>query len=130
MNKYEEFVKYFDQLVENSHLTSIPPEIAEVRTELINQGQILKEKPLLTESGFQILQYFQSVSGKKMKASDIAQGMNVSSRKISGAIRKLVADNFVEKFGSNPVIYSLTEKGKKFDLEKYMKETCKNEEDD
>ncbi len=129
MNKYEEFIKYFDQLVENSNL-SIPPEIAEVRSELINQAQTLKEKPLLTESGFQILQYLQSEGGKKMKASDIAQGMNVSSRKISGAIRKLVTDNFVEKFGSNPVIYSLTERGKNFNLDMYMKELIGNEEND
>ena len=36
----------------------------------------------------------------------------VSSRTISGAIRKLVTDGYVEKVGQEPVIYALTEKGK------------------
>ena len=30
-----------------------------------------------------------------------------------------MSDGFVEKFGSNPVVYTLTEKGKNFDIEKY-----------
>ena len=32
---------------------------------------------------------------------------------VSGSIRKLVADGFVEKLGDEPVIYGITEKGKK-----------------
>jgi predicted transcriptional regulator len=54
--------------------------------------------------------------------------MNLPSKKIYGAMRKLVTDGYVEKFGQNPVIYSLTEQGKNFDITSY-KETLNNEED-
>jgi DNA-binding PadR family transcriptional regulator len=41
----------------------------------------------------------------------------MSSRTISGAMRKLVNDGFVEKIGKDPVIYTLTEKGKNYIIE-------------
>ena len=37
--------------------------------------------------------------------------MGVSSRSVSGAIRKLVNDGFVEKVSTDPVLYSITTKG-------------------
>jgi predicted transcriptional regulator len=52
--------------------------------------------------------------------------MIISSRKISGAIRKLVTDGFVDKYGQNPVIYSLTEKGKNFDIDGYKNNLNEN----
>ena len=52
------------------------------------------------------------------KARDIAEGLFISSRAVSGAMRKLVTDGFVEKVGQDPVIYSITEKGKNIDIEK------------
>ena len=36
----------------------------------------------------------------------------MTSRRVSGAIRKLVTDGYVEKVSQDPVIYALTEKGK------------------
>ena len=44
-------------------------------------------------------------------AKAIAEGMGVSSRSVSGAIRKLVNDGFVEKVSTDPVLYSITAKG-------------------
>lgn len=127
MNKYEIFLSVLEDI---DYAGDLPKEYYEVLNEIKSQSLSLKEKPLFTESGLQILEYLQSVGTNKMKASDIAQGMGVSSRKVSGAIRKLVTDDFVEKFGSNPVIYSLTDKGKNFDLTTYKKEITSNEEDD
>jgi predicted transcriptional regulator len=46
------------------------------------------------------------------KARDIAEGLFISSRAVSGAMRKLVTDGFVEKLGADPVVYTITEKGK------------------
>ena len=51
------------------------------------------------------------------KARDIAEGLFVSSRTVSGAIRKLVTDGFVEKVGQDPVIYSITEQGKNIKID-------------
>ena len=40
----------------------------------------------------------------------------MSSRTVSGAMRKLVTDGFVEKIGQDPVMYTLTEQGKNIEL--------------
>ena len=52
-----------------------------------------------------------------LKARDIAEGLFISSRAVSGAMRKLVTDGFVEKVGQDPVIYSITDNGKNIDIE-------------
>ena len=50
------------------------------------------------------------------KARDIAEGLFISSRTVSGAMRKLVTDGFCEKVGADPVVYALTEKGKNYNI--------------
>ena len=49
-------------------------------------------------------------------AKDIGEGLFISSRAVSGAIRKLVTDGYVEKIGQDPVVYALTEKGKTVEI--------------
>ena len=44
-------------------------------------------------------------------SKEIAEGLFTSGRSISGSMRKLVNDEYVEKIGTNPVQYALTEKG-------------------
>lgn len=34
------------------------------------------------------------------------------SRSVSGSMKKLITEGFVEKIGSDPVAYAITEKGK------------------
>jgi DNA-binding MarR family transcriptional regulator len=75
------------------------------------------EKPALTDNGKLVLKYMQSLPAGLYKAKDIAEGMFVASRNVSGAMRKLVTDEFVEKVGESPVLYSITEKGKNFKIE-------------
>lgn len=73
------------------------------------------DSPVLTDNGKQILIYMQEHSDTPaLKARDIAEGLFINSRGVSGSLRKLVNDGFCEKMGENPVIYSLTEKGKNF----------------
>jgi predicted transcriptional regulator len=43
--------------------------------------------------------------------------MFVSSRAVSGAMRKLVTDGFVEKVGQDPVMYALTDAGRNVKIE-------------
>ena len=65
-----------------------------------------------TENGKKILSFLKEHSDvQSWKAKDIADSMFVASRTVSGAIRKLVLDGYVEKVGQDPVIYSITEKG-------------------
>lgn len=126
MNKYKQFLDYFDWLVENCKQSVVmPDEVQDVYNML--QEQQAMEKPMLTESGLSILEYLQTCDAKSLKARDIADGMVISSRQVSGAIRKLVTDGFVDKMGSSPVIYSLTSKGKNFNIKEYkqtLDESC------
>lgn len=72
-----------------------------------------KEKPLFTDNGKLILNYLKNNdTSKSWKAKDIAEGLSISSRTVSGSLRKLANDGFVEKIGKDPVIYVLTNKGK------------------
>lgn len=125
MNKYKQFLDYFDWLVENCKQSVVmPDEVQDVYNML--QEQQTMEKPMFTESGLSILEYLQTCDAKSLKARDIADGMVISSRQVSGAIRKLVTDGFVDKIGSSPVIYSLTTKGKDFDIKSYKNSLNEN----
>lgn len=120
MNKCENFLNYFDWLVANcKEPVVIPDEVKEFYDILRSQQDSHIDKPLFTETGLQILEYLKAQDARSLKAKDIADGMEISSRKVSGSIRKLVTDGFVEKYGANPVVYTLTEKGKNFDIESY-----------
>ena len=73
-----------------------------------------KEKPAFTPNGIIVLKYMQDnkeTYNNLFKAKEIGEGLGISSRTASGAMRKLVSDGYAEKIGENPVVYSLTEKG-------------------
>ena len=105
-------------------LIAAAPEVAEkLMTEEIKQymealSTSVKEKPELTDNGKLVLKYMQEHNETlTWKAKDIAEGLCISSRTVSGAMRKLVNDEFAEKIGDNPVIYTLTNKGKNYKIE-------------
>jgi DNA-binding MarR family transcriptional regulator len=73
-----------------------------------------KDKPAFTENGKLILKYMKDnkdIYNNLFKAKDIGEGLGISSRTVSGGIRKLVSDGYVEKMGESPIVYSLTNKG-------------------
>ena len=51
------------------------------------------------------------------QAKSLGKGMGTTSKKVSGAMRKLVTDGFLEKIGENPVTYSLTKLGESVSLD-------------
>ena len=76
-------------------------------------------KPQFTENGRMILQFIQEnkdTYNNLFNAKSVGEGLNITSKTASGAMRKLVTDGYLEKVGANPVIYSLTEKGATQDL--------------
>ena len=114
----QEFIDFLNALM------AAAPDVAEanmtesVRVYIEALSEPVEEKPALTDNGKLILGYLQKNAGMTaLKARDIAEGLFISSRTVSGAIRKLVTDGFVEKIGQDPVIYSITEKGKNFVIE-------------
>ena len=76
-----------------------------------------KEKVAFTDNGKLILQYMiDNVEqySNLFKARDIADGTFISSRSVSGSMRKLITDGYVEKIGVKPTTYALTDAGKEY----------------
>lgn len=73
----------------------------------------------ITEKGKEIITFMRESEEKfdnKFLARQVAEGLFTSSRSVSGSMRKLVNDEFVSKSKDSPIIYSLTEKGRTFEL--------------
>lgn len=114
----QEFIKFLNVLMEaNPELVEkYMTEELEAYIKTLTSEAPVKEK-IMTEKGKMILQYMQdNMTTHTWKARDIADGLGITSRGVSGSMRKLAADNFVERIGENPIIYMLTDKGKTFDL--------------
>lgn len=114
----QEFIDFVNALME-----AAPDVVAERMTEnvklyldaLIGNTE---NKPDLTENGKIILQHLQSNTDVvTWKARDIAESIGISSRGVAGTLRKMVNDGFVEKLGENPAVYTLTEKGKNYNID-------------
>ena len=118
MSKKQEFINYVKELIDATAEYPVPmSEDARLYWEAFC-GADEGEKPMFTDNGKLILKWMQENTQEPMlRAKDIAEGLFIGSRAVSGAMRKLVDDGFVEKLGQNPVIYSITEKGKNIKIE-------------
>lgn len=116
MTKRAEFINFID---ENIDWSVAPEGVADYWT-AFKGGKEEKEKKTFTANGKIILKYMQEhqVDMPMGKAKDIGEGVLLSPRTVSGAMRKLVTDGFVSKESSDPVMYAITEKGKNIDLSK------------
>ncbi len=114
----EDFLKFLEALMEASPdvVSKFMNENVKTYIEILRDDKV-KDKPVLTEGGKKILKYMQECGVSALKAKDIAEGMFISSRGVSGSLRKLVTDGFCEKVGQDPVVYTLTEKGRNFIIE-------------
>lgn len=115
MSKKQEFIKYVEMAIE-AYPTEMPAEAKVYWDALRSKEEV--EKPLFTDNGKLIMKFLQENHDTPMwKSRDIAEGLFISSRGVSGAMRKLVSDEFVEKIGQDPAMYALTEKGKNIVIE-------------
>ena len=115
MSKKETFIAEIEDIL--AHGTTLSEDAMTYFTAL--KGAADKEKPEFTENGKAVLQFMQEnkeTYNNLFKAKEVGEGMNITSRTASGAMRKLVTDGYVEKMGENPVVYSLTDKGMTIDL--------------
>ena len=115
MSKKQEFINFIEEVMSNT--TVEMSEDAKIYWEAF-KGTKEEEKPMFTDNGKLIMKFLQENAAAPLwKARDIAEGLFISSRAVSGAMRKLISDGFVEKVGTDPVIYSLTESGKNISIE-------------
>lgn len=119
--KSKKFLEYFDGLLEKAgeNFDDLPQDVRDFYTVLQNSQDGETEKPTLTSTGLLVLEFLQQSEERSFKAKDIAEGSGLPSRKVSGAMRKLCTDGFVEKYGANPVNYMITTKGKEIDIEQF-----------
>lgn len=79
-----------------------------------------KEPKKFTENGKLVLSFMKENKdnfNNIFKSKDIAEALGVSTRTVSGAMRKLITDGYIEKIESSPICYSLTDKGKTVEIE-------------
>lgn len=128
MNRKNLFIDYFTKLMEydKAERNLLDEYSSEEKKAILAYLKVLseeednKEKPLFTDNGKLILKSLQEIQNNynnMMKAKDIAEHIGISSRQVAGAMRKLIADGFVEKIGKEPVIYAITEKGLTINIE-------------
>jgi DNA-binding MarR family transcriptional regulator len=77
-----------------------------------------KEKTGLTDNGKKIIEYLQTLPvGAPQTAKEIGEALFLSGRSVSGAMRKIVADGYVDKEGKDPVKYALNQTGKELNVD-------------
>lgn len=112
MTKKEKFIDEITKLLEDSPKKYLSEDALDFWNGLQMTGD--SGKPKFTENGKLVLQYMKDnkdAYNNLFKAKDIGEGMGISSRTASGAMRKLVSDGYAEKIGQDPTIYALTDLG-------------------
>lgn len=103
MNK-ELFISEIQSLLEFGQI-----QLSEESLEYFNSLRI--SKAAITKNGSEILNWLSThYDGKPLTAKEIAEGMGLTSRSVSGSMRKLVSEGYVSKDGKDPVKYNLISK--------------------
>ena len=116
MTKKEKFINEINSIIQNQTGQKMEDILSPDALSFWNSLEITSEtqRPKFTENGKNILLYMQDNKDNfrnLFKAKDIGEGLNVSSRTASGALRKLISDGYVERIGEHPIVYSITDLG-------------------
>lgn len=123
MNTKELFIKVVDAILKDVELTDYVDSFSEDELNIAfdfwekfkASPQATENNDKLTENGAKVLKWMQEnevTMANTFTSKEIAEGLFTSGRSIAGSMRKLVADEYVDKTGKNPIQYSLTDKGK------------------
>lgn len=114
MSIKQDFINY----VESNFSTNPMPDTLTNYWDTFKNNTSANNKPAFTDNGLKILKCLKDNSDREMwKSKDIAEELFIASRTVSGSMRKLVNDGYVEKVSTDPIIYSLTDKGKEYVIE-------------
>ena len=118
MTKKQEFINFIETILKDANIgPDSMPENVQLYWNAFRGADETGERPMFTDNGKLILQFMKDKQTTPMwKAKDIAEELFISSRTVSGAMRKLVTDGFVEKVGQDPVVYSLNDFGKNIEI--------------
>lgn len=119
MTKKEVFIKEIESLItlaldcQEMVFEGLSPKAKEYFEEL-KSSKTTESKPEITENGAKILKYMQENYQKYnnvFKSKEIGEGLFISSRSVSGSMKKLITEGFVNKIGTDPVAYEISQKG-------------------
>lgn len=114
MSLKQDFINYVES---NFEANPLPDTLTSYWNTFKNNNKN-EDKPKFTENGKKILTFLKEHQDKDAWSSkDIAEELFLASRTISGGMRKLVNDGYVDKVSTDPVLYSLTDQGKECILE-------------
>lgn len=111
-----EFLEAVNKMIEHDPMfaATVMTDNAKMVLEALTNGKSVENKSLISDKGKLIIDYLKTLT-VPMKTADIALGMGLASRSVSGAMRKLVSDGYVEKISTGAsAVYIITEKGKEF----------------
>ena len=117
MSKKNAFIEEITKLLTDAPENFLSEDALDFWNGLQMSGE--NDKPQFTDNGKLILQYIRDNKeqyNNLFKAKEIGEGLSISSRAASGALRKLVTDGFVEKVGTSPVVYAITKAGEEVEI--------------
>ena len=121
MSKKQKFIEMVESLINNNVNVNVALDSEALEYfNILKTADINNDKPKFTDNGKMVLKYMQEnreLRNNIFNAKEVGEGLGVSSRTASGAMRKLVTDGYVEKIGTNPVVYSLTSEGVAVDVD-------------
>lgn len=91
--------------------------------ESYKKGKAAADKPRFTDNGIMILSTMKQEIDEfdnSFTAKQIADAGGLNARGVSGAIRKLVTDGYVEVLTTEPNVYALTNEGKDVELDENL----------
>lgn len=115
MSKKEKFIEFVDELMKTANYN--PKDEDKEALEYFEALKAIEDKTSskrFTENGRKILLFLQAnkdMYNNVFTAKTVGEGMDLTSKTASGAMRKLVTDGYLEKISSNPVNYTLTTLG-------------------
>lgn len=112
MSKCEEFLNAVDYLIKNCREPYTMSEDANAYYEALKSSVDKPEKKEFTDNGKMILRWLrEQPEGGMYKSKDIAEGIGINAKSVSGAMRKLINGGYVDKVGKDPVLYTITPNG-------------------
>lgn len=113
--KIEDFDKYYN------HTTDTYEFLREDLEKILESLSPSQKTTGMTENGAKIMAVMQENQEKYINvftAKNLGELLFMSPRSVSGSMKKLIADGYVEKVGTSPVSYGLTNLGKEFKFDK------------
>lgn len=126
MSEKEQFINMVENMIEQQELLDPKGPIVKITEEALEYFELIKRQEIkigsteMTDNGKEIIesmQKFLEERDNKFLSREIAEDLFTSSRSVSGAMRKLYTDGYVDKTDDSPIVYSLTKKGKEYSVE-------------